>query len=625
MAIWTALVGASLLWNIHQARQTALELATTEAHLSYNKDLAYRLWATRHGGVYVPITPETPPNPYLSHLPERDIKTPSGRALTLLNPAYMTRQVHELSAQLYGIKGHLTSLKPIRAGNAPDDWETKALEAFEAGTPELSEVVELAGDPHLRFMRPMHTEKACLKCHAAQGYKEGDIRGGISVDVPLKPYFSGVRVQTFVLAAGHGLIWLLGLTGIIIGNRRIRQHLEERNLAEEALRKSEDRFRKVFENAATGIAITDWEGRFQQSNPAYCALLGYSEEELRRIDFASLIHPEDRDANLAEIRRLQAGELPFFQIENRYVRKDGQSVWVHKFVSVLPDVTGRPAHLLALVTDVTERKWAEEALRRARHELELRVQKRTADLHHTVEQLQWEVAERRQAEERLGKSEERLRYLAAQLLTAQETERKRLALELHDDLGQSLIILKLQLQAELRKLPPDVSDAKERLQHIIDYIDEVIGNVRRMSRDLLPSILKDLGLKAALNYLFEEFSKLKEIQFNLEMEDIDGLLSKEAQIAVYRIFQESLTNIAKHARATRIKVSIKPQDGKVAFRLEDNGSGFDLKEVMSGDLAKRGLGLPAMHERVRLLGGNLDISSRPGTGTMISFHVPISG
>jgi PAS domain S-box-containing protein len=141
--------------------------------------------------------------------------------------------------------------------------------------------------------------------------------------------------------------------------------------AEKAMREDEERFRKIFENAATGIAITDWQGRFQQCNPAYTALLGYSESELHQINFDSLIHPEDREANLAHVRCLQAGEVPSFEIENRYVRRDGQPVWVRKFVSVLPDGTGRPAHMLALVTDITERKRSLAALRESEEKLRL--------------------------------------------------------------------------------------------------------------------------------------------------------------------------------------------------------------------------------------------------------------
>jgi PAS domain S-box-containing protein len=151
-------------------------------------------------------------------------------------------------------------------------------------------------------------------------------------------------------------------SGAVVGAGEVTSDITEQMQVQQALRESEERFRKVFENAATGIAIKDWEGRFQQCNPAYCALLGYTQEELRRINFASLIHPEDLDANLAEIHRLQAGELPFFKIENRYVRKDGQPVWVNKFVSVLSLAPGSPANLVALVTDITDRKRAQEEM-----------------------------------------------------------------------------------------------------------------------------------------------------------------------------------------------------------------------------------------------------------------------
>jgi PAS domain S-box-containing protein len=127
--------------------------------------------------------------------------------------------------------------------------------------------------------------------------------------------------------------------------------------------RTEEFYRKIYQQVATGIAITDWQGVFQECNPAYCALLGYTEKELRTIDFVSLIHPEDREANLVHFRRLQVGEIPSFEIENRYIHKNGEPVWVRKFVSLLHGEEGEPTHLIALVTNVTERKRAEEAIK----------------------------------------------------------------------------------------------------------------------------------------------------------------------------------------------------------------------------------------------------------------------
>ncbi|MBD3317443.1 MAG: PAS domain S-box protein, partial [Chitinivibrionales bacterium] len=149
----------------------------------------------------------------------------------------------------------------------------------------------------------------------------------------------------------------------------IVRDITERKQAEQALRTSEERLRKIFENAATGIAITDWEGRYQECNPAFCALVGYTEKELRRIIFSSIVHPEDRAANLEAMHRLRIGEIPSFEIENRYVHKDGHAVWIRKFVSVFTDETKTPGHFVALVTDITERKRTEEALRASEEHL----------------------------------------------------------------------------------------------------------------------------------------------------------------------------------------------------------------------------------------------------------------
>lgn len=152
-------------------------------------------------------------------------------------------------------------------------------------------------------------------------------------------------------------------------NASLRTEVEDRRRAEQSLRRSERRFRTVFDHAPTGIAITTLDAKIEECNPAYCAILGYTEEELRRVPFASLVYPEDREVNLAELRRLRAGEVSFFEAENRYVHKSGRPVWVRKWVSLLPDEIGKPAHIImALVTDMTERRRAETELRRE-HEL----------------------------------------------------------------------------------------------------------------------------------------------------------------------------------------------------------------------------------------------------------------
>jgi signal transduction histidine kinase/CheY-like chemotaxis protein len=238
---WTAVICASVAWSLFQQNRSMREIAVSEAIAYFNKDQAFRFWATTHGGVYVPADDRTPPNPYLAHIPDRDIEKPSGVPLTLMNPAYMVRQMNDEFADLYGVAGHITSLKPLRSENAADDWERKALEAFEQGKKEMAEFTEVNGKPHLRLMRPMFVKEQCLKCHSYQGYQVGDVRGGVGVSVPLKRLQGMARQQATVAVLGHGGLWLLGLLGIGFGARQISQRISERNQAEQALRQAHDR------------------------------------------------------------------------------------------------------------------------------------------------------------------------------------------------------------------------------------------------------------------------------------------------------------------------------------------------------------------------------------------------
>jgi PAS domain S-box-containing protein len=230
---------------------------------------------------------------------------------------------------------------------------------------------------------------------------------------------------------------------------------------------------------------------------------------------------------------------------------------------------------------------------------------------------------RRQAVEALQESEERLRFLAAQLIAAQESERRRIAIELHDDLGQSLMVLKMQVREIAKLMPADSQQAKELSIQVLDYIDGVVENVRRLSRDLMPSIMQDLGLVLAVKHLLENFCKYHEIECSLDLEDIQGQYTPEQEILIYRIFQESLTNVAKHAQASQVRVTIKKMDESIYFSIEDNGKGFDLEEFLAAGPSRQSLGLASMEERVRMLNGVLEIWSQAGQGTRITVQVPL--
>ncbi|OGR34661.1 MAG: hypothetical protein A2051_06945 [Desulfovibrionales bacterium GWA2_65_9] len=233
---WSLAVGLSCAVTLLGDHAAVLDQALVTARTTFEKDLAFRRWNAQRGGVYVEVNAANQPNPYLD-VPDRDLRTDTGRLLTMINPAYMTRQVHELQQETTGVQGHITSLKPIRPANAPDDWERAALLRFEQGSPEASSREMMGGAEYLRFMRPLLAEKSCLKCHAKQGYKEGEVRGGISVAVPIAPQLAVFRLHATRVAGAHGLIWALGMAGAILGGRRLGRSLRE---AEESRQAAEN-------------------------------------------------------------------------------------------------------------------------------------------------------------------------------------------------------------------------------------------------------------------------------------------------------------------------------------------------------------------------------------------------
>lgn len=246
LLVWAAVVGTSLHFHLADLDRQSLDVATEGARNMFRMVVLVRAWNAEHGGVYVPVGPRVQPNQYLEH-PRRDLTTTDGQALTMVNPAFMTRLLAEMAEVNGGTVFHITSLKPIRPKNAPDEWERRALEDFERGRLELVEVVGVeGGERQLRYMAPLLVTKPCLGCHEKQGYQLGDIRGGISVSQPFAPVAAaslagrrqayGVYGGVFLLVAVAGG-WLLellrrrwiGLADNIDALEQARSQLEQTN------------------------------------------------------------------------------------------------------------------------------------------------------------------------------------------------------------------------------------------------------------------------------------------------------------------------------------------------------------------------------------------------------------
>lgn len=396
-AFWAVTVFGLFGWALWTTRQGTENLARRMARAYFNKDYVFRSWVASHGGVYVPTNERTPPNPHLKHVPERDIETPSGKSLTLMNAAYVLRQMQEEYSDLFGVKGHITGLKHFRAETAPDEWEKATLAEFETGLKEKIEFTEIGGETYLRLMRPLITEKKCLKCHGIQGHKEGDVRGGTTVSLPMKVFTESERHQIWVQVLSHGTIFLLGISVIFVGMRRLGKRESERDFAvselekaheeledrvrkrtselaraneelqcqisqrqraEEALKESEQLYRQLSEVTFEGIAFHDG-GWIIRANDQLHKMFGYSREELEgKQSVPIVVAPESRETVMQHIE----SEFTKFY-EAKGLRKDGSEFPV-EIRARYCEFSGKRVRAVA-IRDITEKKISEEALRRS--------------------------------------------------------------------------------------------------------------------------------------------------------------------------------------------------------------------------------------------------------------------
>lgn len=279
--IWTVLMVSFFLADIFQVQRDKYDYALNEARSNLNKDIGIRMWTASHGGVYVPVTEETTPNPGLDHISERDIETPTGVELTLMNPAYLMRQLNEYFSEAYDIHGHITSTRLIRPENAPDPWERMVLQLFEDGQEEYHDYVILNDSEYFRLMEPLYINQSCLKCHGHQGYEIGDLRGGISVAIPMEKihgvFDSQIRLHGWI----SGILWLLGVAGITITSKVTRRQQAKQLEAEKVLYTSQENLSITLNSISDGVIVVDKQRRILRMNPVAETITAWSISEAR--------------------------------------------------------------------------------------------------------------------------------------------------------------------------------------------------------------------------------------------------------------------------------------------------------------------------------------------------------
>jgi PAS domain S-box-containing protein len=329
---------------------------------------------------------------------------------------------------------------------------------------------------------------------------------------------------------------------------------------------------------------------------------------------------EEDQTQVSEVSAdLTSGTNPLRFSYNRNYHKDGTVIHCEWYNSSLLDDSGHLRSILSLVLDITERKQAEAALKKAHDELEARIQERTAELTKINEDLTLEIAERLKMEQVLQESRNQLRALASQILSAQENERKRIGREVHDVLGSALSAIKFKIEHVIHQIDDlSTKDLIGNLENIVPPIKEAIEEVRRIQYDLRPPLLDDLGIVATLSWYCRRFETIySAIKVDQTVTVQEEVIPEPLKITLFRIVQEALNNIAKYAKADSVFLGLRKVDNAIELSIRDNGEGFDPESLSSREGSKKGLGLSSMKERTEYAGGSFSIESAKGRGTII--------
>lgn len=391
-----------------------------------------------------------------------------------------------------------------------------------------------------------------------------------------------VEVGTRVLDTYHTP---LHENGVLVGGLAVAVDITERHRAEREERTATLRFHRGFVDSPLAMAMTDAEGRYIQLNPAFCAMLGRGEDELLGHHYSEVTPESEMPYADDVLRRLRNGELRVYQGEKRYAHRTRGVVHALVNTTAVRDDDGNLLYCLHQLQDITERRHMEEALR--------------------------------DSLDRLRKSDAERQRLLSHLVTAQEAERKRIAFDVHDDTLQALAAVRMRLEMLTETLDPQ---QLARLGAVEEDIDAASTRLRELLFELRPSALDTDTLGNAVSQLLRESFRGHEV-FAQVVDSLQATPSPDTKVVVYRIVQEAVANILKHAGAQHVTVHLDDHDGGMLVTVRDDGAGFDYELARRSQLPGH-LGLSTMRERAEIAGGWLGIDTAPGHGTVVGFWVP---
>ncbi len=415
----------------------------------------------------------------------------------------------------------------------------------------------------------------------------------------------------WVSAKGRG--YFEEMNGKLVATRMNGTTLDitTRVLAVEALRQSEQKYRSLFVVEPDALILIDKETlSIMDANESALLLYGYTREEFLSLDLSAIASDPE------EIRKMFLSmDCDLEYVAQRYHKKKNGQVFPVEMSRCAFELYERNVIYFA-IRDITERKRMEMELEQAHKDLEDRVRQRTAELTAVNLRLQQEIIEHKQTEEELQKYQQKLLNLSAELSLAEEKERRRIASELHDDIGQTLAMGRIKTESLI--LSPQPADMSQSLIEIRDLIANSIQKVRFLTSQLSPPLLYEVGFSAALRWLADKFQKESGIRIEILGDTMRKELSEEIGVTLFQVVRELIVNITKHAQAKNAQITVSHQEGKIWISVKDDGKGFDVTRIGNKDE----FGLFNIRQKMKHLGGEIIIESTPGQGTFVSLVTP---
>ena len=640
LLIWTCILGFSLWFNINDQQNKTVDVVKKIARSNFNKDQAYRVWASSHGGVYVTPSKKTPPSPWMSHIKDRDLITTTGKKLTLMNPAYMLREMMNDYSDLYGIKGRIAGIKYLNINNKATKNEAKIIRRFDKGEKEVSEIQGFGDEESFFLARPMIMQQACQKCHGHLGFKNGSVRGSVSISVPMLPYRDIEFKLVESITITHILVWLIGFISLVFISKKARKILEEKEKHLDEIKISSF----VFEDTIDAILITNNQGKIIRINDAFTKLTGYSFDEVQGKD-PNILKSELHDIKFYE--KLWASILTDGswkgEIQNK--KKNNEVFISYQSISTVKDDHGNIKYMTSILHDITERKGYEKQIEDFNKDLQEKVKERTSELEESNDELEQTVNNLKETQKRLVESE-KLASLGGLVAGV--------AHEINTPVGVGItgithfleVTENVKKEYENNNLSEDVFkkylDTSEELANLINTnlqrTAHLVKSFKQISSDQTSEEKREFYFKEYIEEILLSISniiKRTQIKINIKCDEklkINSYPGLFSQI-ITNLIINSINHAYKEREEGTILIEVIQKGNHLTLIYKDNGKGVsqkDLKKIFEPFFTTNrkgggtGLGLNIIHNIITSnLKGEIVCHSQEGKGIefVITFSV----